>query len=836
MANKADLIVVHVFFFLFAMNFCWSQNGNIAPTITATGNQIYCPLSEINVVTDFDIVDPDDTQIAAVYIQISTGYQLGFDSLILNGTHPNIATSWNVTEGKLTLKGNGTPLAAYVDLIAAVKDVVFKSTSTNPSNKFFSFTIGDANYLPRTGHYYEYVSALGITWTAAKAAAELRTYYGLQGYLATILYPEEAQLAGEQAAGAGWIGGSDAQTEGIWKWVTGPEAGTIFWNGGPNGSTPNYANWNSGEPNNLGDEDYAHVTYNVGIKGSWNDLSNTGESSGDYQPKGYIVEYGSPTDPPLNISASTHISVAKITDTTPNSRCGTGSVDLEAHASTPTAEVLWFEASTGGSSIWSGNRFTPVINSTTTYYVLASVGCQEGERTPVVATVYEMPVIQKNIVFKNCDDDGMPNGFINYNLEEANDIITNNNSEGLTITYYKTQAEANSGVGLINPIYNNSEGNIVFARVETADGCYDISTIDLQVSTTSLPQGYVYNMGDCDDDDVIDGKRVFDLTQASDAFFSDFLPPNQNLSVHYYRSFDDAQLENNEILNQTSYINESAFSQTLFVRVESDNNGDCYGIGPHLQLIVHPRPQFEIDQTEIYCFDNKPVTLFTYNPNGDFLYEWKDESGQIVGNSPFITVVIGGTYTVIATSSYVCESFPVSFTVVQSAVANISSDYVSIVELSDNNNITINNDNNNLGIGDYEFALDNIDGPYQEQPYFDHVLAGSHIIYVKDKNLCGIAQLEVFILGFPKFFTPNNDGNNDTWYVKGLDNDYSNASVVSVFDRYGKLIKQLNAKNGYWDGTFNGQQLADSDYWFVAELVEVTGNVRTFHGHFSLVR
>ena len=105
-----------------------------------------------------------------------------------------------------------------------------------------------------------------VITSEAKAAAETKTYFGLQGYLVTILFPEEAQLAGEQAAGAGWIGGSDAQTEGVWKWVTGPEAGTVFWNGGPNGSTPNYANWNSGEPNNCcGGEDYAHITYNVGI-------------------------------------------------------------------------------------------------------------------------------------------------------------------------------------------------------------------------------------------------------------------------------------------------------------------------------------------------------------------------------------------------------------------------------------------------------------------------------------------------------------------------------------------------------------------------------------------
>jgi len=215
----------------------WSQSTNIPPTITAIGNQAYCPLSEINIVTDFDIVDPDDTEIEALYIQISTGYEFGFDLLMLSGSHPNVITNWNQTEGKLTLQGIGSLEVPYVDLIAAVKDAVFRSTRTNPVDKFFSFTIGDAKYLPSTGHYYEYVPSTGITWTNAKVEAENRTYFGLQGYLATITSEEEAKLTGEQALGTGWIGGSDEETEGVWKWLTGPEAGKTFWFGMGNGTT-----------------------------------------------------------------------------------------------------------------------------------------------------------------------------------------------------------------------------------------------------------------------------------------------------------------------------------------------------------------------------------------------------------------------------------------------------------------------------------------------------------------------------------------------------------------------------------------------------------------------
>ena len=96
--------------------------------------------------------------------------------------------------------------------------------------------------------------------------------------------------------------------------------------------------------------------------------------------------------------------------------------------------------------------------------------------------------------------------------------------------------------------------------------------------------------------------------------------------------------------------------------------------------------------------------------------------------------------------------------------------------------------------------------------------------------------MEVFVLGFPKFFTPNNDGFNDTWNIKGLSNEFTQNSTIFIYDRYGKLIKQINPSNQGWNGLFNGYMLSNSDYWFVAELIDQTGVTRTLRGHFSLIR
>ena len=355
----------------------------LPPVIKAKGNQLYCPLTEINIVTDFSIThDPGETGTHAVYIQISSGYAAGFETLKLAdpSLHPNITENWDSSAGKLILSNPNGADILYTDIVAAVKNIVFTTSSATASgSRTFSITIGQANYLPSTGHYYLFVSNVGITWTNAKIAAETSTYYGLKGYLATLLTKEEAELSGKQASGTGWIGGSDAETEGIWKWVTGPEAGTIM----------NYTFWNNGEPNQLGDEDYAHITQpGVGILGSWNDLSVTGDASGNYQPKGYVVEYGGmPGEPTLEIAASTQITIPVASVAFQQPICDSGTFTLTATSNAGT--IKWYDAKVGGNLLATGNTYTTrTITNTTTYY--ADAGC-ETNRKAVVANVNTTP-------------------------------------------------------------------------------------------------------------------------------------------------------------------------------------------------------------------------------------------------------------------------------------------------------------------------------------------------------------------------------------------------------------------------------------------------------------
>ena len=158
------------------------------------------------------------------------------------------------------------------------------------------------------GHYYEFVNAQGISWQDAVTQAAQRSLYGLEGYLATVTSAEENAFIAPLLGGQGWIGASDEGTEGTWLWMTGPEAGTAFWQGLSSGAPVNgeYNNWAGGEPNNLGGEDYAHYLSN----GQWNDYP---VQTGSIQ--GYVVEYGGmPGDAPELEAAPLTINVTAVND------------------------------------------------------------------------------------------------------------------------------------------------------------------------------------------------------------------------------------------------------------------------------------------------------------------------------------------------------------------------------------------------------------------------------------------------------------------------------------------------------------------------------------------
>ncbi len=467
------------------------------------------------------------------------------------------------------------------------------------------------------------------------------------------------------------------------------------------------------------------------------------------------------------------------------------------------------------------------ISESGNYQVLIEItngecGFIEGQ---AIVTYSDNPVaFDANLI--QCDEDDVLDGFTLFNLTEADDDLTGG-VPGLSTQFYFSQNEAENDMNVIPNVtsYNNiSNPEILFVRVTNDDtGCVDYSILTLSVSATQIDD-YIAPVV-CDEAASADGLNTFNL----DDFSIEIRLLNglaNAIEINYFETLNDALLEQNQL--PSNYENTIPYSQTIYVRAENDNA--CYGISEVI-LTIKPIPEFDEDNTLYYCLNRFPelITLesgLIVEPGNNYSYLWS--TGE---TTPTIQVNEIGTYTIEVSFLSGCSSTN-TVLVEPSNIATI--DTISILDGSiENNTVTVFAS----GEGNYVYALFNEEGlaiyPYQESNTFNNVFPGIYTVAVKDvKNDCGILESTISVVGFPKFFTPNGDGSNDTWSVYGINNEFQPNTIIYILDRYGKLLKQISPLSKGWDGTYNGNPLPSSDYWFYVTLQDG----RVFKGHFSLKR
>ena len=272
---------------------------------------------------DLTVTDADEgAALDGAIVLISSNFNAQEDSLGIagqSGTNRGevngIGWNYNAETGVLNLTGTAS-VETYQEVL---RQVTYQNSNTTPEQqeRSFDFNLGTTLANPGNGHFYEYVTLTeSITWTQARDAAASQSLFEQQGYLATITSQTEQDFVNSEIEGVGWIGASDEAVEGEWRWVTGPEAGTQFWSGDSSGSAVEgeFSSWNSDEPDNLNDEDYAYTSPN----GTWIDWPNSIALA-----DGYVVEYGGMEgDPDLQISSTVSLNLVD-----PNNPPTLGAID-----------------------------------------------------------------------------------------------------------------------------------------------------------------------------------------------------------------------------------------------------------------------------------------------------------------------------------------------------------------------------------------------------------------------------------------------------------------------------------------------------------------------------
>lgn len=308
--------------------------------------------------------------------------------------------------------------------------------------------------------------------------------------------------------------------------------------------------------------------------------------------------------------------------------------------------------------------------------------------------------------------------------------------------------------------------------------------------------------------------------------------PIGNFNVNYY-----TQTGGIGIINPSSYTFNTPGTYDIYVYATSIENINCND-EEHFQVTIYPLLDLIIPGG-IICVDANdpsitisPLLLNSGLSPADFTVEWY-LNGNLMGTGPTYLATTAGTYNVVtikvlAENPPDCNYNPTTVLVEQSSSAIAS---VSISEPFENVAvITVNIDN---GFGNYIYQLDN--GAFQTSNQFYNVSSGEHVITVRDIfGYCGDFILTATVIKYPKYFTPNGDGSNETWNIFDLAIDHPE-SIISIFDRYGKLIKQISPNGIGWDGTYNGKKLPSTDYWFNVNYI-YEGQEKIFRAHFSLIR
>ncbi len=429
--------------------------------------------------------------------------------------------------------------------------------------------------------------------------------------------------------------------------------------------------------------------------------------------------------------------------------------------------------------------------------------------------IVEAPqVIQNEYELTECDlyDNNSNDGITQFNLQSANPYLVTNSASNFNVFYYNSLNEAindiNNTSALPNIYENQFNNELIYAKVVTPNtNCYNIANVRLK-TTQAINLGQFY-LESCDI--YYTNTGLFNLNEIRNQILNTVNLQGQ-ITINFYENLDDAY-------NMTNQLPDTYEANNSNIIIDIKNNNVCYGTG-FLQLTVNNFPYLENQVIEV-CGSNYPITIdsgLDYNLINDYSFSWN--TNQTTSN---ISITYSGNYSVTVINNITnCNK------IIYITVNNIAVPIIQDVIIEDFN-ITILLDNLNE---DYLFAIDNPNGNFQTSNYFVNVSPGNHTIYIKDEFNCNNLSIPIKVIGFPKYFTPNNDNINDFWNVKGLDLNNGNPAL-SIYNRFGKLIYSFNPLNNIgWDGTYNNQNLPTDDYWFLLEIP----NNEDYSGHFTLKR
>ncbi|MGE5354631.1 MAG: SdrD B-like domain-containing protein [Deltaproteobacteria bacterium] len=236
-------------------------------------------------------------------------------------------------------------------------------------------------------------------------------------------------------------------------------------------------------------------------------------------------------------------------------------------------------------------------------------------------------------------------------------------------------------------------------------------------------------------------------------------------------------------------------------------------------ILITPEPVFQLSKLDPLCH-NEENGQITASPLTGVQYSL---AGEVSPNGIF-TGLQSGNYTVLGRDSYGCESIESIDLINPPAIEPGITGNVIIKENQKNTFELINV--SNINISNIVWSL--IDGgvltqgPENKTVNFGIEKDDTLCVEVFDENDCSataclaVTFLENIDIDIPNIFTPDGDGRNDVFYVKG-DRSVEAIKEMRIFDRWGELVffqenAPVNDINYGWNGEYKGKKLNPGVY------------------------
>lgn len=476
-------------------------------------------------------------------------------------------------------------------------------------------------------------------------------------------------------------------------------------------------------------------------------------------------------------------------------------VDLISNATaiTKDLEILISQPSDSGSYIcWVSNGNCPAIPSTATIVMI--------NIAPIISL---QPTTNQYCAGENVHLDIATVGGTNISYQW--------NFDGNPIFGETTQ-----NLDILNAVVANSGK---YTCVISSDSCQKITSFEATIVVNPLPE-VIINTGTANT--ICAGSKgeiIFKGTPNSVVVYTLNGGKNQSITLN----------SSGDYILSTGIIKADAVYQ--LVSITTNNLPVCTNYYSNIATIkVNNIPDSNLDQDGFICVDaTSGAVLKTFrletniNPN-DYDFQWYGPAGIIAGatQSGFDANEVGSFYVIITNKISGCNRKDMAKIIQSVPPKSVTAEVVSNY-FDENATVFVSV----LPLGsDYEYAIDF--GPFQNSNVFEGVSMGEHQIRVRDTKACEEATpATIRVVGFPKFFTPNSDGINDFWNISSL--NFQSAAKIYIFDRSGKLVKQISSTGFGWDGNYLGNPALADDYWFTIDYIENAEN-KLFKSHFTLKR